>query len=170
MWSTRLKNTEQVEISWKTYFFRYPNNWHFPKNYYRFWKSSKASSHYYFIPPFGVWPTSTYSTEQRQSILQPEISIHFALLRLRREKCKFQWHNFCKNNLILRNVIEDYQWWSQITGISMPCDRLLSLQSGANFVLWYHTVVCLKFICLDWIDKSALLRATARHNGMSDCL
>ena len=72
---------------------------------------------------FGLWPTSPYPAEQYQSILQPEISIHFAHFRFRRENLNSSYTAFVRvilfSEMLPKTISDDHKPLK----ISMPCDR-----------------------------------------------
>ena len=72
------QTTEKIEISWKTDFFRNPKKCVFRKIATDFGNRLEHQVSIILYAIFGLWPTSQYPTEQWQSILQPEFSIHFA--------------------------------------------------------------------------------------------
>ena len=78
VWCARLKNTQNVEIAKETEFLPISQKSHFPKIDYRFWKLNGTSIWDQKFAFFWTWSTRLYPAEQVQSILQPEISIHFA--------------------------------------------------------------------------------------------
>ena len=80
----KTKNNEKVEFSRKTDFSRNPKKCVF-RNITTHFENRLKLKFISFLSLFGLRPTSAYSTEQCQFILQPVISVHFAHFRFRRE-------------------------------------------------------------------------------------